>query len=125
MRAVLFALVAVGTVGASVSRAADEKELIVGTWEIVYSDAPDAITVGMKLTFTADGKLNLARKDKDGKEITKAVGTYKIEKGTLIVSEKDGDKPDTGRICLLNKTALVLHDEVEDKVMVLKRPKAK
>src|SRR5579859_1308146 len=122
MRAAVFAMFAVALIGSS-ARAADEKEpkeLIAGVWEITYSDSPDVIPIGTKLDF-ADGKLKLTAKDKDGKEFTRAVGTYKLDKGYLLVTEKEGDKPDKGRICLLNKTALVLHDETEDKVMVLKR----
>jgi uncharacterized protein (TIGR03066 family) len=127
MRVVAFALVAVGLFGLSARavRADDEKELIVGVWEITYAETQVGLPVGTKLEFTAEGKLMLIRKDKDGKERTSSAGMYKIEKGYLLVSEKEGEKPDKGRICLLNKTALVLNDETVDEVMVLKRTKAK
>jgi uncharacterized protein (TIGR03066 family) len=124
MRAALFALSAVALLGGS-ARPADEKESIVGVWEIAYSDTSDTIPVGTRLEFTADGKLRLTVKGKDGKERTDLVGAYKVEKEYLVVTAKDGDKPDKGRVCLLNKTSLVLHDETDDKVMVLKRAKAK
>lgn len=125
MRAVLFALVAVGSVAPPAPAADTAAELVVGVWEVAYSDSPEAIPVGTRLEFTADGKLTLTRKDKDDKERTTAVGTYKIDKEYLVVTERAGGKPDKARVCLLNKTALVLNDEAQDKVMVLKRVKAK
>jgi len=122
MRAVLLALVAVGPVGNSAVRAAETSaELIVGEWEVAYSDTPDTVPVGTKLEF-AGGKLKLTVKGPDGKERTELVGSYAIDKEYLVVTGS-GAKPDKGRICLLNKTSLVLNDDVKDKVMVLKRVK--
>lgn len=125
MRAAVIAVVAVGLLGLSGSgRAADDnKELIVGAWEIVYSDAKD-VPVGTKLEFTKDGKVNITVKA-DGKDVTVDAGGYKVEKDMVTLTGKDGVKNDKGRICLLNKTSLVINDEVDDKVMVLKKAKAK
>ncbi len=125
MRAVGIAVVAVGLFGlANTVRGADDnKDLIVGTWEIAYSDAKD-IPVGTKLEFTKAGKVNLTVKV-DGKEVTVDAGGYKLEKDIITLTGKDGNKNDKGRIVLLNKTSFVINDEVEDKVMVMKKAKAK
>lgn len=125
MRTVAMAVMAVGLFGTanSVRGADDNKELIVGTWEIAYSDAKD-IPVGTKLEFTKDGKVNLTVKV-DGKDMTVDAGGYKIEKETITMTGKDGKKNDKGQICLLNKSSFVINDTVEDKVMVFKRAKAK
>jgi|GEM_PF-6905840 len=125
MRAVVIALTAVALFGASsAARAADDnKDLIVGTWEIAYSDAKD-IPVGTKLEFTAGGKVNLTVKV-DGKDVTVDAGGYKIDKDVVTLTGKEGNKNDKGRICLLNKSSFIINDEIEDKVMVLKRVKAK
>ncbi len=124
MRAVAVALAAVGLLAtACAGHAADDnKELIVGTWEIVYSDAKD-VPVGTKLEFTKDGKMKLSAKV-DGREVT-ANGGYKVDKDTLTLTGPDGTKNDKSRICLLNKTSFIINDEIEDKVMVFKRVKAK
>jgi len=125
MRAVVVASVAVSLLGMfqPIHAADDNKELIVGNWEIVYSDAKD-IPVGTKLEFTKDGKMNLTVKV-DGKDVAVEAGGYKVEKDIITLTGKDGDKNDKGRICLLNKTSLILNDEIEDKVMVFKRAKTK
>jgi len=125
MRAVGIAVVAVGLFGlANTVRGADDnKDLIVGTWEIAYSDAKD-IPVGTKLEFTKAGKVNLTVKV-EGKEVTVDAGGYKLEKDIITLTGKDGNKNDKGRIVLLNKTSFVINDEVEDKVMVMKKAKAK
>jgi uncharacterized protein (TIGR03066 family) len=120
------ALATVGLLGlaGSVRAAEENKDLIVGTWEIAYSDAKD-IPVGTKLEFTAGGKVVLTVKDKDGKDVTVDAGGYKVDKDIVTLTGKDGNKNDKGRICLLNKSSFIINDEVEDKVMVLKRVKAK
>jgi hypothetical protein len=69
------------------------------------------------------GKVTLTVLDKDGKPGVVDAGGYKVEKDLLTLTGKDGDKNDRGRIVLLNKTSFVLNDEIEDKVMVLKRVK--
>lgn len=125
MRAVVIALTAVALFGASsAAQAADDnKELIVGMWEIAYSDAKD-IPVGTKLEFTADGKVKLTVKV-DGKDVTVDAGGYKIDKDIVTLTGKEGNKNDKGRICLLNKSSFIINDEIEDKVMVMKRVKSK
>lgn len=125
MRSLAFAVVAISFLGsANTVRAQDNnKDTIVGVWEIVYSDAKD-VPVGTKLEFTKDNKLKLTVKV-DGKEVTVEAGGYKIEKDVITLTGKDGDKNDKGRICLLNKSTFIINDEIEDKVMVLKRAKAK
>jgi len=127
MRAVVVVVVAVVVLGlAGAGRAADEnKDLIVGTWEITHSDGQESIPVGTRLEFTADGKVNLTAKGKDGKERTDPIGGYKIDKEFVVLTGPDGKKNDRGRVCLLNKTSFVLYDESEDKVLVLKRMKLK
>lgn len=121
--AVVAAVVGLVLIAANTRAADDNKELIVGTWEIVYSDAKD-IPPGTKLEFTDKGKVNLTVKV-DGKEMTVNAGGYKIEKDIVTLTGKGGNKNDKGRICLLNKSSFVINDEVEDKVMVMKRQKAK
>ena len=125
MRAVAITVLAIGLFGtvSTVRGADDHKELIVGQWEIAYSDAKD-IPVGTKLEFTKDGKVNLTVKV-EGKEVTVDAGGYKVDKDIVTLTGKDNAKNDKGRICLLNKTSFVINDEIEDKVMVLKRAKAK
>lgn len=123
MRAAVVAAVVGLVLIAANTCAADDKELIVGTWEIVYSDAKD-IPPGTKLEFTDKGKVNLTVKV-DGKEMTVDAGGYKLEKDIVTLTGKGGNKNDKGRICLLNKSSFVINDEVEDKVMVMKRQKAK
>ncbi len=124
MRSLAFAVVAISFLGtANTVRAQENKDTIVGTWEIVYSDAKD-VPVGTKLEFTKDNKLKLTVKV-DGKEVTVEAGGYKVEKDVITLTGKDGDKNDKGRICLLNKSTFIINDEIEDKVMVLKRAKAK
>src|SRR5262249_5750831 len=117
MRAVLFGVLAVALVGVSgVARAADDnKELILGTWEIVHSDEK-TIPVGTKLEFTDKGKVNLTVKV-EGKEVTVDAGGYKLDKDVITLTGKDGTKNDKGRIALLNKSSLVINDEIEDKLM--------
>jgi uncharacterized protein (TIGR03066 family) len=124
MRAVVFGVAAVALVGVSGVRAADDnKDLIVGTWEIAYSDAKD-IPVGTKLEFTKAGKVNLTVKV-DGKDVTVDAGGYKIDKDVVTLTGKDGTKNDKGRIHLLNKSSFVINDEIEDKLMVMKKVKKK
>lgn len=124
MRAVVFGLVAVGSLASPVRGADDNKELIVGLWELVFSDAKD-VPAGTRLEFTKDGKVKMTLKA-DGKEIA-ADDVYKIAKDVLTVGAEPRNKRagDSGRVCLLNKTTLVIHDELEDKVLVLKRVKSK
>jgi uncharacterized protein (TIGR03066 family) len=124
MAALALAMVGLLGLAGSVRAVEENKDLIVGTWEIVYSDAKD-IPVGTKLEFTAAGKVVLTVKDKDGKEVTVDAGGYKVDKDIVTLTGKDGSKNDKGRICLLNKSSFIINDEVEDKVMVLKRVKAK
>lgn len=126
MRVYLAALVLVSTFGPIGTAAPeDNKERIVGVWEIVYSDSPDSIPVGTRLEFTSAGKLNVIIKDKDGKTRTEDLGGYKVDKESVVLTGKDGTKNDKGRIGVLNQSSFVLHDEVDDKVMVMKRVKPK
>src|SRR5262245_39232944 len=104
---------------------ADNKERIVGVWEIVYSDLPESIPVGTRLEFSAWGKLSVLIKDKDGKGRSEDLGGYKVDGESVTLTGKDGTKNDKGRIGVLNQSSFVLHDEVDDKVMVMKRVKAK
>jgi uncharacterized protein (TIGR03066 family) len=122
-RAAVIAAIAVGLFGLPGSgRAADDyNELIVGTWEIAYSDAKD-VKVGTRFEFTKDGKLILTLKT-DGKDTTIDAGGYKVEKDTVTLTGKDGDKNRKGRIALLNKSSLVINDEIDDKLLVLKKAK--
>src|SRR3954454_7578998 len=107
MRAVI-ALAAVGLFAMpGPVRADDNKELVLGTWEITYSDAKD-IPVGTKLEFTNKGKVNLTVKV-EGKDVTVDAGGYKIEKDIITLTGKEGNKNDRGRICLLNKTSFVIN----------------
>ncbi|MDY3553577.1 hypothetical protein R5W24_002680 [Gemmata sp. JC717] len=126
MRAAVLALVTVGLVGSpGTTRAADDpKELVVGVWELVFSDAKD-VPVGTRLEFTRDGKVKMTvRTDGNGPPVE---DTYSVEKDVLTLGGPDRNKRggDSGRIRLLNKTTLVLHDEREDKVLVLKRVHSK
>jgi uncharacterized protein (TIGR03066 family) len=124
LAAVVF--VSLGLVGtAPAANPEDNKDRIVGIWEIVYSDSPESIPVGTRLEFTAAGRLNVIVKDKDGKARTEDLGGYKVDKETVVLTGKDGTKNDKGRIGVLNQTSFVLHDEVDDKVMVMKRVKPK
>ncbi|AWM41245.1 hypothetical protein GobsT_01370 [Gemmata obscuriglobus] len=122
MRAAVLALVTAGLIGSpGTARAADDhKELVVGAWELAFSDAKD-VPVGTRLEFTRAGKVKMTVRA-DGKDTT-AEDTYSVEKDVLTLGGPDRNKRsgDSGRICLLNKTTLVLHDEREDKVLVLKR----
>jgi hypothetical protein len=103
------------------ARAADEPvSLLVGVWEITYTDATDGIPIGTKLELTKDGKVKWIGKDK-----TEDLGGYKLENGFFVLTGKTGDKNDKARAVLLNKSSLVLNDEVLDKVMVFKRVKPK
>ena len=127
MRAVSLLVVAVVSFSPPAgARAADDpKELIVGAWEIAFSDAKD-VPAGTRLEFTKDGKVKMTLKSA-GKEITAEDG-YRLEKDVLTLGGSEQQlrsrrAGDSGRVCLLNRTTLVLHDEREDKVLVLKRLK--
>jgi len=124
MRAVVLGLFAVGLLGTSgVARAADDyKKLIVGTWEIAYSDEK-AIPVGTKLEFTADGKVKLTFK-RDRQDLAFDY-VYKIEKDVFVLAGPDPARNDKARICLLNNNSFVINDELEDKLIVLKRVQKK
>ena len=104
---------------------ADNKDRIVGVWEIVYSDLPESIPVGTRLEFSAAGKMSVIVKEKDGKSRNEDLGGYKVDGESVTLTGKDGKKNDKGRIGVLNQSSFVLHDEVDDKVMVMKRVKAK
>ena len=120
------AFVSIGLAGtAAGANPADNKERIVGVWEIVYSDLPESIPVGTRLEFSAAGKLSVIIKEKDGKSRSEDLGGYKVDGESVTLTGKDGNKNDKGRIGVLNQTSFVLHDEVDDKVMVMKRVKAK
>ncbi|AMV29982.1 hypothetical protein VT84_36655 [Gemmata sp. SH-PL17] len=125
MHVIAIALAVIGALGStSIGRAGDDhKELVVGVWEIAYSDAKD-VPIGTRLEFTKDGKMNRIVKA-DGKEVVRNDGGYTVEKDVITLTGSDGKKNDKGRICLLNKTSFVINDEAEDKVMILKRVKAK
>jgi uncharacterized protein (TIGR03066 family) len=110
--------VSLGLVGvAAGANPAENKDRIVGVWEIVYSDTPDSIPVGTRLEFTAAGKLNVIVKEKDGKSRTEDLGGYKVDGESIVLTGKDGKKNDKGRIGVLNQSSFVLHDEIDDKVM--------
>ena len=120
------AFVSIGLAGtAAGANPADNTERIVGVWEIVYSDTPESIPVGTRLEFTAAWKLSVIIKEKDGKSRSEDLGGYKVDGESVTLTGKDGNKNDKGRIGVLNQTSFVLHDEVDDKVMVMKRVKAK
>ena len=120
------AAVSVGLVGtAAAANPEDNKDRIVGTWEIVYSDSPESIPVGTRLEFTTAGRLNVIVRDKDGKTRSEDLGGYKVDKESVVLTGKDGSKNDKGRIGVLNQSSFVLHDEIDDKVMVMKRVKPK
>jgi uncharacterized protein (TIGR03066 family) len=125
MAALALAIIGLLGLARSVRAAEENKDLIVGTWEIAYSDAKKEIPVGTKFEFTAAGKVVLTVKDKDGKDVLVDAGGYKVDKDILTLTGKDGNKNDKGIICLLNKSSFIINDEVEDKVIVLKRVKAK
>lgn len=127
MRAAILGLVAVGLLGAlnPAPGADDNKELLVGLWEIAFSDAKD-VPAGTRLEFTKDGKVKMTLKAA-GKEVA-ADDVYKIDKDVLTLGaaeQRTKRAGDSGRVCLLNRTTLVIHDELEDKVLVLKRVKGK
>ncbi|MCS6865115.1 MAG: hypothetical protein RMJ56_12105 [Gemmataceae bacterium] len=117
----LFTLLA-ATVANTTAAADDSKDLIVGTWVIAYSDAQE-IPTGTKLTFTAEGRVHITVPNKNGSERAIDAGGYKLEKDVLTLTGINGQKNDKGRICLLNSLSLIINDEMEDKVMVLKRMK--
>lgn len=122
MRSVAVALVvvALGAAARGADEPKDPKDVLVGAWEITYTDAVDGIPLGTKLELTKDGKVKWIGKDK-----TEDIGGYKLEGAYFVLTGKGGDKNDKARVVLLNKSSLVLNDEVEDKVMVLKRVKPK
>ena len=120
------AAVSVGLVGtAAAANPEDNKDRIVGVWEIVYTDLPESIPMGTRLEFTAAGRLNVIVRDKDGKTRSEDLGGYKVDKESVVLTGKDGSKNDKGRIGVLNQSSFVLHDEIDDKVMVMKRVKPK
>ncbi|MBN9119703.1 MAG: hypothetical protein J0I06_11195 [Planctomycetes bacterium] len=124
--AVIVLAVSAGIAGtAPAANPEENKDRIVGVWEIVYSDLPQSIPVGTRLEFTSAGRLNVIVKDKDGKARTEDLGGYKVDKESVVLTGKDGTKNDKGRIGVLNQSSFVLHDEVDDKVMVMKRVKSK
>jgi uncharacterized protein (TIGR03066 family) len=128
MRAYFAALVFVSLALATAAPAAapeENKGRIVGLWEIVYSDLPESVPVGTRLEFSAAGKLSVTIKDKDGKTRTEDLGGYTVNGESVVLTGKDGSKNDKGRISVLNQSSFVLHDEVDDKVMVMKRVKPK
>lgn len=122
-----FAAVCFVSLGLTATAATPEehKDRIVGVWEIVYSDMPESIPVGTRLEFTAAGRLNVSVREKDGRSRTEDLGGYKVDKESVVLTGKDGKKNDKGRIGVLNQTSFVLHDEIDDKVMVMKRVRAK
>jgi uncharacterized protein (TIGR03066 family) len=124
MRMYLAAIVCVSIGLTGIAQAANPEQ-IVGMWEIVYSDLPENIPVGTRLEFTAAGKLTVTLKEKDGKTRTEDLGGYKVNGESVVLTGKDGAKNDKGRISVLNQTTFVLHDEIDDKVMVMKRVKPK
>jgi uncharacterized protein (TIGR03066 family) len=115
MRTVGFGLVAIITAAAAGTTPAadDSKDLIVGLWEIVYSDAA-AIPTGTKLEFTSEGRVKIFAPGKNGSDTALDAGGYKLDKDILTLTGTDGQKNDKGRICLLNKSSLVVNDELED-----------
>lgn len=126
MRAAVTVLAAVGLVGTLAAANPEEnKDRIVGVWEIVYTDLPESIPVGTRLEFTAAGRLSVLVKEKDGTSRAEDLGGYKVSGETIVLTGKDGKKNDKGRIGVLNQTSFVLHDEIDDKVMVMKRVKQK
>jgi uncharacterized protein (TIGR03066 family) len=89
---------------------AENKEKIVGTWELIKSeDGP----VGAVVDFTADGKLKVTVKDPGGETLVLG-GTYAItgDKVTLTVKDPDGkEQKETGTITKLTDTEMVVKDE--------------
>lgn len=122
---VRFAAVVLVLASTATAAPPDNAERVVGVWEIVYSDLPDAIPVGTQLEFTAAGKLSVIVRDKSGKATAQDLGGYKVNGEAIALTGKDGAKNDKGRIAVLNATSFVLHDEIDDKVMVMKRVKPK
>jgi uncharacterized protein (TIGR03066 family) len=64
---------------------------IVGKWE--RDEKSDKLPSGSLIEFTSDSKVVLHMEVK-GKQISAAVGTYKIDGDKLTVSAKKGDKDD-------------------------------
>ena len=106
--------------------AADEKKddfaaKIVGTWELVKSEEPNA-PPGATATFTKDGKFIVEAKV-NGMEL-KFEGTYKVEKDQLHTEMKLGEeiKKDTDTIKKLTDTELETVDK-DKKVTTFKKKK--
>jgi uncharacterized protein (TIGR03066 family) len=90
---------------------ASNKEKIVGTWELVKTDAKNGAPPGTIVEFTKDGKLNITVMAGDQKIAVK--GTYSVQADTLKSAMKGEDGKevtDTDKILKLTDKELVLKD---------------
>jgi len=62
----------------------DAAKLIVGNWEVTKCDKGAPLGVGATVEFTKDGKVKAIIKKDDNDDVHE--GTYKFEKGKLIVT---------------------------------------
>jgi len=98
----------------------DNAKKIVGKWEVTKSGSD--VPVGSIVTFSKDGKINVAVK-LDGKDES-IDGTYKVEKDKLTVKLKVADQTIEEALTLHKLTDKELEIKDKDgKVVVLKKVK--
>ncbi len=114
----------------------DKAAKLLGTWEITkvegrFADMPFEHTAlrGATLTFTKDGKLVVAQKNRDGQEL-KLEGTYKVEGDKLITKlrgflNEDLSNTETIKKLTDNELELVSSGVDGDTVASLRKKKEK
>jgi uncharacterized protein (TIGR03066 family) len=123
-RSLLLACLAAGLVGYSAS-AADEKsnkEKILGTWELVKADSPDAGPPGTLVEFMKDGKLKVTATIGDKKIVVN--GSYSLDGDTLKtkVTTPDGqESSDTDTIVKLTDKEMSLKNTKGNKTEFKKK----
>lgn len=99
----------------------DYAKLIVGSWEASKAD-PGTVPVGTVIEFTKDGKVKATVKQ-GGAEMT-VEGTYKIEKDSVTMTIKVGDKERTQALTITKISDKEMSTKDKDgKVVELKKNK--
>ena len=92
------------------SKARDNKKLIVGKWETVKADE-DTLPVGAVVEHTADGKLKVTVKEGGKEEVI--TGTYAVEGDTVNLTFTLGGKDEKKKLTIkkLTETEYMATDE--------------
>lgn len=115
---VMIVALSIGAGTANAQDKTDNAKLLIGIWEVSKVDGGAPLAVGAKVEFVKDGKVKATHKKDDKDEVRE--GTYKFEKGKLIVSMA-ANNANVMTIKKLTDTELIVSMDEGGKVLEFKR----